>query len=72
MVREIMKWAGSYVKKNGPLFLEFDTYRYHGHSMSDPGITYRTKEEVQQVRDTRDPVEIVRNLILQQKWASED
>lgn len=72
MVREIMKWAGSYVKKNGPLFLEFDTYRYHGHSMSDPGITYRTKEEVQQVRDTRDPVEIVRNLILQQKWATED
>ena len=72
MVREIMKWAGSYVKKNGPLFLEFDTYRYHGHSMSDPGITYRTKEEVQLVRDTRDPVEIVRNLILQQKWASED
>lgn len=67
-----MKWAGSYVKKNGPLFLEFDTYRYHGHSMSDPGITYRTKEEVQLVRDTRDPVEIVRNLILQQKWASED
>jgi pyruvate dehydrogenase E1 component alpha subunit len=72
MVREIMKWAGSYVKKNGPLFLEFDTYRYHGHSMSDPGVTYRTKDEVQQVRDTRDPVEIVRNLILQQKWASED
>jgi len=46
MVRETMKWAGAYVKKNGPLFLEFNTYRYHGHSMSDPGITYRTKEEV--------------------------
>ena len=46
MVRETMKWAGAFVKKNGPLFIEFNTYRYHGHSMSDPGITYRTKEEV--------------------------
>ncbi len=65
MVRETMKWAGAYVKKNGPLFLEFSTYRYHGHSMSDPGITYRTKDEVQKVRDTRDPVEIARNMILE-------
>lgn len=72
MVRETMKWAGAYVKKNGPLFLEFDTYRFHGHSMSDPGITYRSKEEVQQVRDTRDPVEICRNLILERKWATEE
>jgi len=72
MVRETIKWAGAYVKKNGPLFLEFDTYRYHGHSMSDPGITYRTKDEVQQVRETRDPVEICRNYILGQKWASEE
>jgi pyruvate dehydrogenase E1 component alpha subunit len=65
MVRETIKWAGAYVKKNGPLFLEFSTYRYHGHSMSDPGITYRTKDEVQKVRDTRDPVEIVRGMILE-------
>lgn len=69
-IREVMKWAGAYVKKNGPLFLEFDTYRYHGHSMSDPGITYRTKDEVAQVRETRDPVEICRNMILDQKWAA--
>ena len=72
MVRETMKWAGAFVKKNGPLFIEFNTYRYHGHSMSDPGVTYRTKEEVQNVRDTRDPVEIARGMILERKWASED
>ena len=46
MVREAIKWAGAYVKEHGPLFLEADTYRYHGHSMSDPGVTYRTKEEI--------------------------
>lgn len=71
MVKETMKWAGEYAKKNGPLFLEFDTYRYHGHSMSDPGITYRTKDEVMNMRQTRDPVEICRNMILERGWSTE-
>ena len=71
MVRECMKWSGEYVKKNGPLFLEFDTYRYHGHSMSDPGITYRTKDEVMNMRQTRDPVEQVRNMLLDRQWAED-
>lgn len=69
MVREAIKWAGAYVKKNGPLFLECSTYRYHGHSMSDPGITYRSKDEIADIRATRDPVEICRNMIIENKWA---
>jgi len=71
MVKETMKWAGEYAKKNGPIYLELDTYRYHGHSMSDPGITYRSKEEVMEVRQTRDPVEIVRNMILERGWSTD-
>lgn len=45
-VREGFKWAKQYAIENGPLLIECDTYRYHGHSMSDPGTTYRTREEV--------------------------
>lgn len=60
MVREAMKFAKQHAIENGPILIELSTYRYHGHSMSDPGITYRTKDEVQGVRKTRDPIEIVR------------
>jgi pyruvate dehydrogenase E1 component alpha subunit len=40
--------------------------------MSDPGITYRTRDEVNDVRKNRDPIEIVRKLLLDNKWAKED
>ncbi|WFP61009.1 pyruvate dehydrogenase (acetyl-transferring) E1 component subunit alpha [Mesorhizobium sp. WSM4904] len=56
---------------NGPLIIEMQTYRYRGHSMSDPA-KYRSKEEVQKMRSERDPIEQVRVRLLDKKWASED
>src|SRR5215471_13723216 len=65
---EAMAWCRS---GKGPTIIEMMTYRYRGHSMSDPA-KYRTKEEVDKVRTEHDPIEQVRKRLLDKKWASED
>jgi len=63
-VREATRFALEYCQDNGPLVYEISTYRYHGHSMSDPGTSYRTRDEVQDVRKSRDPITGFRDKIL--------
>jgi len=55
----------------GPYILGMQTYRYRGHSMSDPA-KYRTREEVSKVRSERDPIDRVRQTLIDEKMASED
>jgi len=71
-----VKAAADYAVKHvrggkGPIILEMETYRYRGHSMSDPA-KYRTKDEVQKMRAEQDPIEQVKQRLLESKMASED
>jgi pyruvate dehydrogenase E1 component alpha subunit len=63
-----VKWCR---EGNGPIILEMLTYRYRGHSMSDPA-KYRPKEEVDKVRTEHDPIEQVRARLLAKSFATED
>jgi pyruvate dehydrogenase E1 component alpha subunit len=71
LVHEAVSKASKHVRAGkGPYLLEFRTYRYKGHSMSDPA-KYRTKEEVEDYKK-KDPVEQVRSTILKNKIASQE
>ncbi len=71
-VRAAALKAVEYVRAgNGPYILEFNTYRYRGHSMSDPG-KYRSKEEVESMRDQHDPIDNLKKVILSLGKYSED
>ena len=63
-----MEWCRA---GNGPYILEMQTYRYRGHSMSDPA-KYRSKDEVQKMREEHDPIEQVRARLLKSGAVTED
>jgi pyruvate dehydrogenase E1 component alpha subunit len=71
-VHEAALDALEYVRSGkGPMLLEMITYRYRGHSMSDPA-KYRTKEEVEEWRSHHDPLDMLRDYMLQGGLATED
>jgi pyruvate dehydrogenase E1 component alpha subunit len=66
--RKAIEWCRA---GNGPTILEMKTYRYRGHSMSDPA-KYRTREEVSAVREKRDPIDHLGQKLLAAKLITED
>jgi len=72
-VHQAVKFSKQWVSAGkGPLLMEFVTYRYGGHSMSDPGTTYRTRDEVQKMRSTQDPIRGLQRYIEDWGLATED
>ncbi|XP_050953573.1 pyruvate dehydrogenase E1 subunit alpha 1b [Labeo rohita] len=70
-VREATKFAADYCRSGkGPIIMELQTYRYHGHSMSDPGVSYRTREEIQEVRSKSDPITMLKDRMISNNMAS--
>ncbi|XP_068087120.1 pyruvate dehydrogenase E1 component subunit alpha, mitochondrial-like isoform X9 [Anabrus simplex] len=72
-VREAGRFAVEWCSSGkGPLIYELHTYRYSGHSVSDPGTAYRTREEVKNVRRSRDPIELFKMHLLSSELATEE
>jgi len=73
-VKQACQFAKQYaaIDKRGPLVMEFVTYRYGGHSMSDPGTTYRTREEIQRMRSTNDAIAGLKQKMLDWQIVTED
>jgi pyruvate dehydrogenase E1 component alpha subunit len=70
-VEEATRKAADHARSGqGPFILEMKTYRYRGHSMSDPA-KYRTREEVDEVRKTRDPIDHLRERLEKEGFADE-
>jgi pyruvate dehydrogenase E1 component alpha subunit len=70
-VHEAAAEAVAYARAEGPTIIEALTYRYRGHSMSDPA-KYRSRQEVQEVRTERDPIDRLRKTMLDNGLVEEE
>jgi len=71
-VKEATQFARDFASKNGPIVMEMVTYRYSGHSMSDPGTSYRKREEVQEVRQKKDPITTFSSKLIEHEVATQE
>eukprot|EP00030_Apusomonadida_sp_AF-17_P004658 a511528_83.p2 GENE.a511528_83~~a511528_83.p2 ORF type:complete len:398 (+),score=201.73 a511528_83:33-1196(+) len=72
-VKQGASWAKEWVLKNEcPMVLELSTYRYRGHSMSDPGVSYRSRDEIKAMQDKSDCIENLRSKIVANAIATDD
>ena len=72
-VREAARYLVDQCRQGkGPFVVEAATYRYHGHSMSDPGTSYRTRDEIQEVRQSRDPITNFKDKLISTELATND
>lgn len=71
-VREGMRFAIDHAVNKGPIVIEAATYRYSGHSMSDPGTSYRSRDEIQEVRQKRDPITSFKDRMIESGLATAD
>lgn len=71
-VRECLRFARNYAIKNGPIIIDLVTYRFFGHSMSDPGTSYRSRKEVLETKKRIDPIYTFRATMRKTNLLSED
>lgn len=69
-VREGMKFAAAHARENGPIYVEMDTYRYKGHSISDQGLGYRSVDDINLVKTSRDPIDRCKSMLLDNDWST--
>ena len=70
-MREMMKFTKKHALKHGPIMMEAKTYRYHGHSMSDPGLSYRDRQEIQDTRKNKDCINQLKDILLDNNLTDE-
>ncbi|OXU26419.1 hypothetical protein TSAR_014899 [Trichomalopsis sarcophagae] len=71
-VREAVKFGREHALREGPIVIEVTTYRYFGHSMSDPGTSYRTREEVKAIQEKHDPIKNFTTLLEEKNLKSKE